>query len=260
MPNTVPARRALAAAVLLFVASCTGTAAPTLDTPPPAEADPWPTNPAPPPSTAPADSSAADGWIDAAVLLAQLPVSDRRSPTPYDRSRFVHWSDLDGDGCTSREAVLIRDGAEVVVDPDTCRVLAGEWYSAYDGTTTADSRQVHIDHLVPLYEAWHSGADTWTAALLEEYANDEPSLIAVSGTSNMAKGAADPAGWLPATDVLCSYLGAWVAVKHRWGLSVDTVEADTLSEAFRTDCSGTVANPAAPLTAYQTPTAVADDG
>ena len=203
---------------------------------------------------------AADGWVDAAALLAQLPVTDRRSPTPYDRSRFVHWSDLDGDGCTSREAVLIRDGAGVVVDPDTCRVIAGEWYSAYDGTTTVDSRQVHIDHLVPLYEAWHSGADTWTADLLEEYANDEPSLIAVSGASNMDKGAADPAEWLPDPTVLCSYLGAWVAVKHRWGLSVDPVEADTLTYAFGTECSGTLANPAAPLAAYQQPIADADGG
>jgi hypothetical protein len=45
---------------------------------------------------------------------------------------------------------------------------------------------VDIDHLVPLAEAWRSGAGKWTTSRRTEFANDltNPELIAVSSTSN----------------------------------------------------------------------------
>ncbi|MFF7551180.1 DUF1524 domain-containing protein [Streptomyces canus] len=63
-----------------------------------------------------------------------------------------------------------------------------------------EARALDIDHLVPLAEAWESGASTWTAKERETYANDldDPrALIAVSATSNRSKPDQDPATWTP---------------------------------------------------------------
>jgi hypothetical protein len=56
-----------------------------------------------------------------------------------------------------------------------------------------------IDHVVPLAEAWRSGAAAWNADQRERFANDlvDPQLIAVSASSNRSKGDQDPAEWKP---------------------------------------------------------------
>ncbi|GAO12837.1 hypothetical protein TPA0598_13_00210 [Streptomyces lydicamycinicus] len=54
--------------------------------------------------------------------------------------------------------------------------------------------------MVPLAEAWNSGASQWTAARRQAYANDlgaERSLVAVTAKSNRSKADQDPAQWMP---------------------------------------------------------------
>ena len=155
----------------------------------------------------------------------------------YDRDLFKHWVDADGDGCDARREVLI---AEAVVAPSIgsrCALSDGEWLSRYDGkTTSGNGSSFDVDHMVPLAEAWESGAHNWTADRREEYANDlgyADSLIAVSASSNRSKGARDPAEWLPPTQgVHCWYAAAWVQVKTRWNLTVDQAEADKLQSVL----------------------------
>ena len=53
-------------------------------------------------------------------------------------------------------------------------------------------------------------------------------LVAVTASSNRGKGDQDPGEWLPLLE-RCRYIGEWVAVKHRWALSVDPVEKDALN-------------------------------
>lgn len=78
--------------------------------------------------------------------------------------------------------------------------------------------------MIPLAEAWDSGASGWIADRRKRFANDLDvswSLIVVSASSNRSKGDQDPADWLPpAAGELCSYLGDWLAVRMRWSLSV----------------------------------------
>ncbi|MFJ4329082.1 HNH endonuclease family protein [Streptomyces tricolor] len=167
--------------------------------------------------------------------LAQLPVrfEDR---TGYERTKFKHWVDADKDGCNTRAEVL---KAEAVLAPEqsaTCRLSGGRWYSPYDDRYIAGPSGLDIDHLVPLAEAWDSGASAWTAKERESYANDlgdDRALIAVSAASNRSKADQDPSTWLPpAEGYRCRYVTDWVADKMRWGLSIDTGEQAALAEVL----------------------------
>ena len=151
----------------------------------------------------------------------------------YNRDLFNHWVDADGDGCDARREVLIAEAVAAPSIGSGCSLSGGEWLSRYDGkTTSGNGSAFDVDHLVPLAEAWESGAHSWASDRREDYANDlgfADSLIAVSASSNRSKGARDPAEWLPpTTGVHCWYTAAWVQVKTRWGLTVDRTEADAL--------------------------------
>ena len=174
------------------------------------------------------------------ALLGALTVAAEHTDG-YDRDLFKHWIDADGDGCDTRREVLL---AEAVVAPEQgsrCSLSDGEWISRYDGLTdTGNGRGFDVDHLVPLLEAWESGAHSWTSDRRDGYANDlgyENSLIAVSARSNRSKGAQDPATWLPPeAGQRCWYAASWVHVKTRWSLAIDQAEATTLHGILE-DCS-----------------------
>ena len=169
---------------------------------------------------------------DALALLAELDVA-AEDRTGYDRDLFDHWTSQPdaGTGCNTREAVLQRDGQDVATD-DQCRATAGTWESVYDGETWTDAADLDIDHVVPLAEAWDSGADAWSDEEREAFANDldGPQLLAVTNSVNRAKGDKDPAEWMPPlTDYHCTYAADWVAVKHSYDLAVDQDEHDALA-------------------------------
>jgi hypothetical protein len=90
--------------------------------------------------------------------------------------------------------------------------------------------------MVPLAEAWRSGAWKWTSAQRQEFANDldliTNSLVAVSASSNRSKGDKDPASWLPkmGREDVCNYLTDWIGVKWKYSLTVDQKEAKKLQE------------------------------
>lgn len=154
----------------------------------------------------------------------------------YARGLFEHWTDEDGDGCDTRQEVLARDS---LTAPDwhphrLCRVAAGEWLSEYDGVTVDDPALLHIDHIVPLAEAWESGARSWPESRRRLFANDLAGLVAVTSSANLSKGASDPAGWVPpAASARCDYAAVWVDLKQRWGLSADPDEAAALVDLLR---------------------------
>lgn len=154
----------------------------------------------------------------------------RERPAGYKRSLFTHWTDEDGDGCDTRKEVLIAESStRAQVDAYGCAVIAGDWYSPYDGVSHTDPSDLDIDHFVPLKEAWDSGAHSWTSARRRQFANDlsDPrSLIAVTAGENRSKGDKDPSNWMPdRRNYWCTYIANWVAVKARWGLTMDESEA-----------------------------------
>ncbi|MER6032192.1 HNH endonuclease family protein [Streptomyces sp. NPDC001851] len=171
-------------------------------------------------------------------MLAQLPVrtEDR---TGYERTKFKHWVDADRDGCNTRAEVLKAEAVIAPAQGAKCTLSGGEWYSPYDDRYIDGPKGLDIDHLVPLAEAWDSGASAWTAKEREAYANDlgdDRALIAVSAASNRSKADQDPSTWLPpAEGYRCTYVTDWVADKTRWGLSIDTVEKAALTDVL-SDC------------------------
>jgi hypothetical protein len=156
--------------------------------------------------------------------------------TGYNRSAFKHWIDTDKNGCNSRAEVLIE---EAVVKPKIgakCKLTGGKWFSAYDGKTITNASLLDVDHMVPLAEAWRSGAWKWTAAQRQAYANDldnSEALIAVTLSTNRSKGDKDPSLWMPSIDQ-CTYIQNWVSIKSKYSLTADTKEAEKLNSVFAT--------------------------
>lgn len=174
--------------------------------------------------------------VSTRTLLGQLVVSSEH-PAGYDRSLFPLWIDADHDGCNTRYEVLI---AEAVTRPHVgsgCTLSGGRWFSKYDGVSTRDPSSFDIDHLVPLAEAWQSGAWRWNTATRTRYANDlgyGPDLVAVTAHSNRSKGDREPQAWLPPRGSFdCTYLAWWVAVKWRWHLKIDGTEKTFLTRHLR---------------------------
>ena len=148
----------------------------------------------------------------------------------YVRTAFKHWVDEDKNGCDTRAEVLI---AEAVVKPKIgkkCALTGGSWLSPYDNKLQTKSSALDIDHLVPLAEAWRSGAWKWSATQRQAFANDlrnKEVLVAVTLNLNRTKGDSDVTSWLPPIGQ-CTYARDWIVVKLTYGLTVDLAEAAKL--------------------------------
>ncbi|WP_425548745.1 HNH endonuclease family protein [Amycolatopsis ultiminotia] len=163
--------------------------------------------------------------------LAELTVQADGSLDGYSRDKFPHWIDQ-GDNCNTREAVLKRDGTDVQVGSD-CYPTSGSWASPYDDATWTSPSDVDIDHVVPLADAWRTGASSWTQDQRQAYANDltDPQLIAVTDNVNQEKGDKSPDQWKPpSTGYWCTYAKMWVAVKYKFKLTVNSAEKSALTD------------------------------
>ncbi|MGW7398916.1 HNH endonuclease family protein [Streptomyces cyaneofuscatus] len=124
------------------------------------------------------------------------------------------------------------------------------WLSYFDEVEVTDARKLDINHMVPLAEAWNSGAHTWMPERREAYAKDlgsERSLVAVTAKTNRTKADKDPTAWVPpAGSARCIYLEDWAATKPHWGLSADDAERAALLELAAPCEDSVVAYEAAP--------------
>jgi Protein of unknown function (DUF1524) len=167
--------------------------------------------------------------------LNSLTVKSEGSMTGYSREKFPHWISQGG-GCDTRQVVLKRDADYF---SGSCPVTSGKWYSYYDGVTVYSPSEIDIDHVVPLAEAWRSGASSWTTTKRQNFANDlnGPQLIAVTASVNRSKGDQDPSTWQPPrSGAKCAYSKWWINTKHHWGLSLQSSEKTALQSMLNT-CS-----------------------
>jgi len=174
----------------------------------------------------------------------------------YDRARFKLWVDANKNGCDTRAEVLITEAIVKPKKSSKCKLIGGKWQSSYDGITYSDSSKLDIDHLVPLAEAWRSGAWAWTDQQRLEFANDledEWALNAVTASVNRSKGDKDISQWLPKKNV-CAYLGGWVNIKAKFELTVDIAEAKVINRYYKSCGLGYQTKQLEPVVASPSPT------
>ena len=179
---------------------------------------------------------------EAEELLTRLTIGPVGSMSGYNRDLFPHWASdataygwTEPDGsCDVRDAALVRDGKGVRVDED-CSFLSGTWTGPYTGQTFTDTEDVDIDHIVPLANAWRSGASGWSTADREAYANDPEVLLSVDDSTNQGKGDKGPEAWRPPNESYwCEYSRRWVDIKFTWALTVNSPEKSALEEMLST--------------------------
>jgi lysophospholipase L1-like esterase len=188
-------------------------------------------------------------------MLDDLSTTNAPPPGGYDPNAS-YWKFTTRNDCDTRNQVLraqaVRPrewtGTLSLQPPDgsipECPVTQGSWQTPYDAPETplnfasqadiASAGGIEIDHIVPKGDAWSNGASTWISrygatlgnALLSSFSNSRgyPELLAVSASSNSAKGDLDPSLWMPNNPgMTCPYIKAWIAVKYEFQLSVSTV-------------------------------------
>jgi hypothetical protein len=177
------------------------------------------------------DAAAAEADLD------RLRVAEPGSMSGYSREKFPHWSKASEFGwsptqpsCDAREAALIRDGEDVEVG-NGCKVESGTWLDPYTNQTFTKPSDIDTDHVVPLANAWRSGASNWDNEEREGYANDPEVLLSVEDNANQAKGDKGPEAWKPPNQAeWCDYAVRWIGIKAKYELSVNEQEKAALTE------------------------------
>lgn len=174
-------------------------------------------------------------------LLTTLPVKGRAPSTGYDRvGDFGEaWTDVDHNGCDTREDILARDLAATDIAAN-CDVDSGTLVSPYTDATIAFTRgygtsaEVQIDHMVALSDAWQTGAQQLSQAQRVSLANDPVNLLAVDGHSNQQKSDSDAASWLPKNKAYrCTYVAHQISVKVEYSLWVTPAEQSAMARILR---------------------------
>ena len=182
-------------------------------------------------------SQAASAPSGLSVIEAQV-TKGRAAKTGYTRAQFGQaWSDVDRNGCDTRNDILKRDLTAEIFKDNThdCVVLSGTLIDPYSGETinfvrgNITSMEVQIDHVVALSNAWQTGAFKLTIKDRTALANDPLNLLAVKGRLNSQKGDGDAATWLPPLkSYRCDYVLRQIAVKIKYKLWFTAPEKEAM--------------------------------
>ena len=162
----------------------------------------------------------------------------------YNRVKiFGPWTKIHGRKCLTRTEVLRRDslnkpsrGSGYGNDKCTSN-LRGVWHDPYTNTKYSSTKELDIDHVVPLKHAYVVGAWSWPKWKKVKYANymnDPFHLLAVDFSENRRKGNKHPGKYLPPNeDYQCEYIENWINIKFRWGLEFTEDESIFLISATK---------------------------
>lgn len=186
-------------------------------------------------------------YAAALATLNTLPVKGRAPKTGYSRAAFGKaWTDDvtvegGGNGCRTREDILARDLVDVTYAPGKkkCKIQSGTLQDPYTGKTIffqrgeKTSAAIQIDHLVPLANAYQTGAQQLSASEKANFANDPRNLLAVDGPENEKKSDGDAATWLPSNKAYrCQYVSAQIRVKSIYHLWVTPPEKSAMERVL----------------------------
>ena len=155
----------------------------------------------------------------------------------YNREDWGNWIDEDGDGLNTRHEVLAEESLIKPVISNN-KVVSGKWFDKYTGKYFTNPSDLDIDHLVPLKNAYISGASNWSKKKKSRYYNYlkyDNHLIAVSKSANRNKSDKSPVDWLPPNEEYqCEYVREWFKIKTAWGLTIE----DGFDEVSNRVCKG----------------------
>jgi hypothetical protein len=193
---------------------------------------------------APGADTSAPGQAAAAITqLAAIPIKGKAPKTGYSRSQFgAAWSDVDHNGCDTRNDILRRDLTNLTTKPGThdCVIASGTLADKYTGKTInftrgENSADVQIDHIIPLSLAWQTGAQQISEDARLHLANDPLNLMAADGPANQQKSDSSADAWLPANKAFrCEYVARQTAVKAKYQLWMTQPEHDAIAGILAT--------------------------
>ena len=137
-------------------------------------------------------------------LLAGIPIAEENRCIPYDADDYNYPQSV--------ETAIVA-------------AMGGRIYSPYSGQTFASLAETDIEHIVARSEAHESGLCAAGAATRQAFAADPLNLTLADPVLNRdRKMAWDLAEWLPERN-RCWYVDRVLAVKRKYGLSMDIREA-----------------------------------
>ncbi|MCY3926175.1 MAG: HNH endonuclease family protein [bacterium] len=227
------------------------------NTAPPAAA----ATPPPAAATSAAGVSSDPGGVNELIAQLRPLVAEPAAAIPdYDRDRFAGWLDRDGDCVNTRHEILQAEARYFSMAQSGCSVASGEWFDPYTARTYTNPRDLDVDHVVALADAWVSGAYAWADDLLDRFSNDLGNLNAIEAGENRSKSAKGPADYTPsAAGARCDYLVQYATVKVRWQLSITPADFAATERGLagcdpRAEAAGGI-EPVAPRTAARPPSA-----
>ena len=174
-----------------------------------------------------------------------LPVKGWDRTQDFKRYRFGEaWSDdvnveFGHNGCNTRDDILRRDLADLVVRPGTCYAERGTLHDPYAGEVitfvrgTGHLRRGADRPRGPLADAWYRAPAEWDDQRRLDFANDPRNLLAVSPKANFDKAFRDAASWLPPNVAFrCRFVARQVEVKSAYGLWVSAKEKRAMSDVL----------------------------
>ncbi len=173
------------------------------------------------------------------ISLNQFKKINQKFPLPaikYNRQKhFGGWiKPVKGQCMNTRALVLTRDSHGPVDSNNNCSVISGDWDDPYTDMSYYKASEIQIDHVVPLKNAYMTGAHNWDNLKRCLYANflgNKFHLLPVSGHENERKGDRSPREYIPPNkQYTCQYLRNWLEIKYVWKLSLTPLEKNRIDQ------------------------------
>ncbi len=163
------------------------------------------------------------------------------SAEPYQRIKhFGTWLRNEQTCLNTRADVLARDSQEEVTYSNGgrgCTVSTGVWDDPYTGDQYTQAADIQIDHVVPLKNAFVSGASKWSyqhRCLYANFLGNNYHLMSVDGNENMKKSDKGPENYMPPNpSYQCAYVQRWISIKLIWGLGLNPNETEAIQQIVK---------------------------
>ena len=136
--------------------------------------------------------------------------------------------------CTIRQRALMS--AAKGGKAKGCVMRGSSWKLDYTKKSTTVPAKASVSLLIPAIEVWRSGGWNWTNKQRNAYSRDVKNLRVHMVTTKQlykARKNREPQGWMPKNAAMkCQYAIDWTAVKYRYQLAIDDVEANALNNAM----------------------------